>query len=672
METEKTMTRLVFAFAGWRNRGRVKRKTHIPRRPDPSPLLVHRFLLFVLGILIPSMILAQTQPTSKVPSIVEQLVIALDGALDAGARGVSGFSNGVLHVSPDGKIELLFHATGPTGPTEEASLQAVGATIVTSLVLPPGLNLPPVGMVQAWVPYAQVHAAATLPWVVAVTPPDYGFVDSHPTNRIDSEGVALHRADQAHADGITGAGVIVGVISDGVTNLADAQAAHELPAVAVIAGGLAQTTPAGAGDEGTALLEIVHDMAPDASLMFHASGAGVIDHVNALGALFVAGAHVIAEDFVFDEQPIFQQGLAAVTAERIAAAGTSVHSSAGNRGLNHAAQVLAVGTGGGPEGSAGPFAGCTFTPDNVVAIAPGGDTTFDVILGIVTMITLQWSEPRAIFPTAGQGGFTDLNLYVMDAALTTCLAESVSVQADGVGDTLERIVISAPETHAKIVVDVQGTSTAVTPPRLDLRWRGAQAQIDRPTRAGSLNPDSNYTALATSAGAVNATTGELEPYSAGGPVILLTTTRCPEGGLGPCVGVPGPPAVIAGAPHWATADDIAISGVGGFGRGTCPAVNPGDCRLLGTSASAPHAAACDALVRQALENPAASVGLVKAILASTAIDIPPYRFDNASGFGQLDCFRAVSRVKTLREAALERGESISLEPISTGLRLMPF
>jgi hypothetical protein len=641
METEKTVTRLVFDFAGWRNRGRVKRKTHISRRPNPSPLLVHCFLRFVLGILIPSMVLAQTQPISKVPSIVEQLVIALDGALEAGARDVSGFfndvsgfSNEVLHVSPDGKIELLFHAAGPTGPTEEASLQAVGATIVTSLALPPGLNLPPVGMVQAWVPYVQVRAAATLPWVVAVTPPDYGFADPHPTNRIGSEGVALHRADQAHADGITGAGVTVGVISDGVTNLAAAQAAYELPAVAVLA--------TGAGDEGTALLEIVHDMAPDASLMFHASGAGVMEHVNALNALFVAGAHVIAEDFVFEEQPAFQQGLAAVTAETIAAAGTSVHSSVGNRGQNHAARVFAVGTGGGPDGSAGPFAGCTFTPDNVVAIAPGGDTTFDVTLGNATTITLQWSEPRAIFPTAGQGGFTDLNLYVMDAALTTCLAESVSVQANGVGDTLERIAMIAPGTNVKIVVDVQGTSTAVIPPLLDLRWRGTQAQIDRPTRAGSLNPDSNYTALATSSGAVNATTGELQPYSGGGPVILLTTTRCPEGGPGPCVGVLGPPAVIAGAPNWATADDVAISGVGGFGAGTCPAVNPGDCRLLGTSASAPHAAACDALVRQALEDPAASVGLVNATLALTAVDIPPHGFDRASGFGQLDCFRAVT------------------------------
>src|SRR5262249_55129127 len=207
-----------------------------------------------------------------------------------------------------------------------------------------------------------------------------------------------------------------------VTNLAASQALNELPAVTVLA--------VGAGDEGTAMLEIVHDMAPGAVLLFHATGAGVINHVNALNTLVANGADVITEDIAIDAQPAFQQGIAAATAEAIAAAGVSVHSSAGNLGLNHAARVLAIGTGDGPDGVSGPFVGCPrFSAPNVVAIAPGGDTTFDIVLGNQTSITLQWSEPRAIFPTAGQGGFTDLDLFVMDAGLTRCLAASVGTQA---------------------------------------------------------------------------------------------------------------------------------------------------------------------------------------------------------------------------------------------------
>ena len=138
---------------------------------------LHSSLLLILAILTPGTVLAQAKPASKLPSIVEQLVNTSEWALHAGIQDVAGLSNDVLYVSPSGDIELLFHATAATGPSEEASLQALGATIVTRLALPPGLNLPPVGMIQAWVPYEQVHAAAALPWVVAVTPPDYGFSD---------------------------------------------------------------------------------------------------------------------------------------------------------------------------------------------------------------------------------------------------------------------------------------------------------------------------------------------------------------------------------------------------------------------------------------------------------------------------------------------------------------
>ncbi len=142
------------------------------------------------------------------------------------------------------------------------------------------------------------------------------------------------------------------------------------------------------------------------------------------------------QDIAFDSQPAFQKGIAATTADALAVSGVSIHSSAGNLGARHAARVPAVGTGGGPDDVAGPFAGCPDTPANVVAIAPDGDTTFDILVspgtqGVALTVTLQWSEPRAIFPTAGAGGFTDLDLFVMDETLTMCLGSSVGVQADG-------------------------------------------------------------------------------------------------------------------------------------------------------------------------------------------------------------------------------------------------
>ena len=113
--------------------------------------------------------------------------------------------------------------------------------------------------------------------------------------------------------------------------------------------------------------------------------------------------------------------------------------------------------------------------------------------------TLQWSEPRAIFPTAGAGGFTDLDLYIMDATGTTCLAESTGFQGGGFGDTIEQISLNPAlaGTNAKIVVNLFANAGAAGAPLLDLRWRRTQNGGDVTTRAGSLNPDSNYIGLAT-------------------------------------------------------------------------------------------------------------------------------------------------------------------------------
>ena len=558
---------------------------------------------------------SETQQPSKIASSIQQLVEKITtsaGMAVVTPPALSNFSNDLLHVDAAGRIELLFHAAGIIGPAEEQDLLALGARIV--------IKLESFGMIQAWVPYDKVKEAASLGWVVAVTPPDYGHTN---VGSVTSEGVQLHRADTAQNQNVDGTGVTVGVISNGVANLAASQATGDLPGVTVLA--------VGSLDEGTAMLEIVHDMAPGATLLFHANGSGTTGHVTALQNLRNAGVNVIAEDLAFDAEPAFQQGMVAQARENTAAAGISVHSSSGNRGNNHAARVRAIGTGGGPDGTSFSTTppGCTHTPDNVVAIAPGGDTTFDVTLGSSTRITLQWSEPRAVFPTAGQGGFTDLNLYVMDEQLTRCLAESVGVQANGVGDTLEQVSINSPGTKAKIVVDVQGTSSAVAAPLIDLRWRGTPAQADAPTREGSNDPDKNYTGLAFSIGAVNAGSGALEVFSSAGPVDFELTTVCPGGAAGPCTGVAGAPAQHFQGLDFLGADGVSVTGVGGFGS-----------PFGGTSAAAPHTAACDALVRQLLGATAAP-SVIRARLAGTALDFPPLGEDSITGAGQVDCFAAL-------------------------------
>ncbi|HEY2466043.1 MAG TPA: S8 family serine peptidase [Steroidobacteraceae bacterium] len=80
---------------------------------------------------------------------------------------------------------------------------------------------------------------------------------------VTSEADAVLHLDQLRAAGFRGGGVRVGVISTGVVNLASYQAAGVLPAGIYIS----QNT-AGALDEGSWMLELIHQHAPDAVLGF--------------------------------------------------------------------------------------------------------------------------------------------------------------------------------------------------------------------------------------------------------------------------------------------------------------------------------------------------------------------------------------------------------------------
>ena len=84
-----------------------------------------------------------------------------------------------------------------------------------------------------------------------------------PVAPVTSEADAILHMDQLRSAGFRGGGVRVGVISTGVVNLASYQAARVLPVGIYVS----QNT-AGALDEGSWMLELVHQHAPDAVLGF--------------------------------------------------------------------------------------------------------------------------------------------------------------------------------------------------------------------------------------------------------------------------------------------------------------------------------------------------------------------------------------------------------------------
>jgi len=115
---------------------------------------------------------------------------------------------------------------------------------------------------------------------------------------VETEGDFTHQTVDAHGVySVDGTGLKIGVLSDGATSRAPSQATVDLPAdcgtppcLTVLAG------QAGAGDEGTAMMEIIDDMAPGASLYFATAQNSITSFAANIRALQAAGCNIIVDD----------------------------------------------------------------------------------------------------------------------------------------------------------------------------------------------------------------------------------------------------------------------------------------------------------------------------------------------------------------------------------------
>jgi hypothetical protein len=91
-------------------------------------------------------------------------------------------------------------------------------------------------------------------------------------------------------------------------------------------------------DEGRAMLQIVHDVAPGAGLAFYTAENSEADFANGIGTLADAvsnggaGAKIIADDIGYFDEPFFQDGIVAQAIDTAAANGVAYFSAAGNNG----------------------------------------------------------------------------------------------------------------------------------------------------------------------------------------------------------------------------------------------------------------------------------------------------------------------------------------------------
>jgi hypothetical protein len=176
-----------------------------------------------------------------------------------------------------------------------------------------------------------------VPHFAAVTP-SYAVVRR--VGSADTQGDSVIMGDTFRSDfSVTGQGITVGVISDsvnqvdsnqdGVPGIAESQATGDLPDQGV---NVLEDGPSGSTDEGRAMLEIVHDVAPGAALAFHTGTQSPQDFAAGIRQLAAAGANVIVDDIGWLDSPMFNDGIIAQAVDEVHAQGVFYASAAGNEG----------------------------------------------------------------------------------------------------------------------------------------------------------------------------------------------------------------------------------------------------------------------------------------------------------------------------------------------------
>lgn len=465
---------------------------------------------------------------------------------------------------------------------------------------------------------------------------------NHATNV--SEGDKTHGADLARGFyGVTGAGQKVCVLSDGVDSLAALQASGDLPpAVDVLPG------QAGSGDEGSAMLEIVHDLAPGAALGFATADTDEPTFAQNILDLAAAGCTIIADDVIYLDESPFEDSAIAQSVNTVTAAGVIYFSSAGNEGN------VDDDTSGTWEGDflasaaadPAPLAGA-----NLHNFGDGGNS-IEVTNSFFDPPILIWAEH---FDLMNGFASTDFDLYDMDSGLTTIFDASTDVQDGAGGDDFPiEFIGGGVLTGERLLIDKFAAGTTSSVPMFNLivfratlddtlatsgATRGHSAasaafSVAATPAAASfdgISPDGPYPGLFTAA-------NESEDFTSDGPRrIILDGVTGNELTAGNRTSTGG---VVRQKPDITAADGV-----------SCAA--PGFDPFYGTSAAAPHAAAIAALLKSAV--PSITPAQVRTALIASAIDIEDAGVDRDTGVGIIMPQAALQAAGATAQAFLAAG-----------------
>lgn len=449
--------------------------------------------------------------------------------------------------------------------------------------------------IRARVSLALVEQLAARPEVRSLRPADEAITNTGPIN---SGGDMAHRADQVRsAYAVNGAGIKIGVLSDSVDQLAASQAAGELPAVTILPG----QAGAGAG-EGTAMLEIIHDLAPGAELYFATAFSGVASFAQNIRDLHAAGCRIIVDDVIYFVESPLQDGPISQAVNDVSAGGALFFSSAGNGGSK---LKKTSGTWEGDFKDGGPA-----TLGGGGRLHDFGGLTYNTVLpgGGLTRLDLFWADPLG-------ASTNDYDVYVLNSA-DQVVRSSTNVQ-DGDDDPYESLPFLGVGERV-VIVKNSGADRFLS--LMTLRGR---LTISTPGSVRGHNASGAGNAFSVAAARVSKPPGafdsinlvEVEPFSSDGPRRMFFN---PDGSAITPGNYSSTGGLVLEKPDITAADGVATS-VPGFGN------------FLGTSAAAPHAGAIAALLWS--HKPLLTPAEVRAFLSVPALDIEGAGFDLNSGAG---------------------------------------
>jgi hypothetical protein len=532
-------------------------------------------------------------------------------------------------------------------------------------------------LVSGRVPLSALKAIAALPDVQSVRP---AFARTH-AGLVTSQGDRAQGSGKARADfGVDGSGVRVGILSDSFkclsgpifpgqmfTMMRQDIKNDDLPPTVKV---LEDDACGGSNDEGRAIGQIVHDVAPGASIAFHTAFVSEADFAQGILDLAAAGSDIIVDDVIYFDEPMFQDGIVAQAVDKVHDRGIAYFSSSGNEGRQSYEGAFRLSSSKGASGLRNNFAP-RGKPDPLQTI-----TLTDQGLELVV---LNWDEPFKSAGPKGSRSDVDLIFYRMngnpvpicDDNLQPAVCQLPGTDSNIGGDALEEALISNTSgKDVKLQLSVE-LFAGPTPGYIKYDYFDYGAGTMLIDEYDSQSGASYGHAIARGAASVgaapwyntaawgapfwsNCRPACLEYFSSAGGVPIFFNTS------GDRLSTPQ----VRQKPQFTGPD----GGNSTFFYSPITAVVPGSTEpdqfpnFFGTSASAPHVAAIAALMmdKQArAKGPKLSPDRIYGILQSTARDmrlragrtIPPYPFpfattgvDFDSGYGFVDADAALGQV----------------------------